>query len=139
MAGCSGLKLSIYAENLPNDVRKRYRKKLKYSHDDLLDPYELSSGWLDDPSVWTDLQFGDIYRLLLPNRVTCMVCSPRRTLKLTNFWKLIITYYCNYFVMASVLDYTQCRDRRLSSTWTTSIAGCSDIAAKADSLYNENV
>ena len=39
MAGCRGLKLSIYAENLPNDVRKGYRKKLKYSHDDLLDTY----------------------------------------------------------------------------------------------------
>ena len=60
MPGCSGLKLSIYAENLPNDVRKRYRKKLKYSHDDLLDPYELSSGWFDAPSGWPDLQFADI-------------------------------------------------------------------------------
>ena len=79
MAGCRGLKLSIYAENLPNDVRKGYIKKLTYSHDDLLDPYELISGWFDDPSVWPDLQFGDIYRLLLPNRVACMVCSPRRT------------------------------------------------------------
>ena len=79
MAGCRGLKLSIYDENLPNDVRKRYRKKLKYSNDDLLDPYELSSGWFDDPSVWPDLHFGDIYRLLIPNRVACMVCSPRRT------------------------------------------------------------
>ena len=66
MAGCRGLQLTIYAENLPNDVRKGYIKKLTYSHDDLLDPYELISGWFDDPSVWPDLQFGDIYRLLLP-------------------------------------------------------------------------
>ena len=51
---------------MPNDVRKGYINKLTYSHDDLLDPYELISGWFDDPSVWPDLQFGDIYRLLLP-------------------------------------------------------------------------
>ena len=62
MAGCHGLKLSIYAENLPNDVRKRYRKKFKYSNDDLLYPYELiSSGWTDDQSVWPDLQFCHIW------------------------------------------------------------------------------
>jgi hypothetical protein len=40
--GCCGLKLSIYAENLPDEARKAYTKKLKYNHEGLMDPYELT-------------------------------------------------------------------------------------------------
>ena len=47
--GCCGLKLSIYAENLPDEARKGYSKKLKYNHEGLMDPYELTGGWLCDP------------------------------------------------------------------------------------------
>jgi hypothetical protein len=58
--GCCGLKSSIYAENLPDEARKANCKKLKYNHKGLMDPYELTSGWLCDPSVYPDLPFGDI-------------------------------------------------------------------------------
>jgi hypothetical protein len=54
------LKLSIYAENLPDEARIAYSKKLKYNHEGSVDPYELISGWLCDPSVCPDLPFGDI-------------------------------------------------------------------------------
>jgi hypothetical protein len=58
--GCCGLKLSIYAENFPDEARKGYSKKLKYNHEGLMDTYELTSGWLFDQSVCPDLPFGDI-------------------------------------------------------------------------------
>ena len=95
MAGCRGLKLSIYAENLPNDVRKGYRKKLKYIHDDLLDPYELSSGWFDDPSVWPDSQFGGIYCYLIetPGLFTKENLKAYKSLEAYNY--VLLQLFCN--------------------------------------------
>jgi hypothetical protein len=65
MAGSSSGRLSMYAESLPAEARKRYKNKLLFNNNCLPDPYELSTGWLDDLSVWPDLQFGDIYCYLI--------------------------------------------------------------------------
>jgi hypothetical protein len=60
LQACNDLRLSVYAANFSDEARKRYRNKLKYTGRYLPDPYEMSSGWLHDPAVWPDLQFGDI-------------------------------------------------------------------------------
>jgi hypothetical protein len=41
LAAECGLQSSIYAKNLPDEARKGYRKKRKYNHEGLMDPYEL--------------------------------------------------------------------------------------------------
>jgi hypothetical protein len=68
MASCSeNVCLSSYASSLPIEAKLRYVSKLAYNKGTsfLPDPYALSTGWVDDPAVWPDLQFGDIYCYLI--------------------------------------------------------------------------
>ncbi|CAG2232651.1 unnamed protein product [Mytilus edulis] len=54
-------KLSPYAYGLPAEARTRYQEKLAYNKglDRLPDPYAITkSEWVNDPSIWPELDFG---------------------------------------------------------------------------------
>jgi hypothetical protein len=59
------LKVIGICGDLPDEARKRYSKKPKYNHEGSMDPYELTSEWLYDPSVCMDLPVGDIYGYMI--------------------------------------------------------------------------
>ena len=48
-------------------ARDRYEKKLEYGDGagKLLDPYLMQIGWQNDPSLWPDLTFCNIYQYLI--------------------------------------------------------------------------
>ena len=56
---------SLYVNAL--DVSDRTEKKLEYGDGagKLPDPYLMHVGWQNDPSLWPDLTFGDIYQYLI--------------------------------------------------------------------------
>ena len=57
---------SSYFQSLDYSAQKRYLTKLKVDGHDLKDPYDIPDDlWLDDPSKWPDIQFGDIYTYLI--------------------------------------------------------------------------
>lgn len=60
-------KWSDYALNLPVEARTRYEAKLFYNFGQniLPDPYLLKSGWSDDPTLWPDVDYPDIYTYLI--------------------------------------------------------------------------
>jgi hypothetical protein len=63
----SDKEIAYYIEDQSREARQRYKQKLKYGKDldSLPDPYKLSSGWVNDMSVWPDITFGDIYSYLI--------------------------------------------------------------------------
>ena len=61
-------KLSPYAYGLPAEARTRYQEKLAYNKglDRLPDPYAITkSEWVNDPSIWPELDFGQVYLYLI--------------------------------------------------------------------------
>ena len=58
---------SLYVNVLDVSARDRYEKKLEYGDGagKLPDPYFMQVGWQNDPSLWPDLTFGDIYQYLI--------------------------------------------------------------------------
>ena len=66
--------LSKYAQELPYCERERYISKLHYWEftEALPDPHDLNIGWIDDPTEWPDVSFGDVYQYLIetPGRYT---------------------------------------------------------------------
>ena len=51
---------------LDYSAQKLYLMKLKVDGRDLKDPYDIPDElWLDDPSKWPEIQFGDIYTYLM--------------------------------------------------------------------------
>jgi hypothetical protein len=59
--------ISAYFQDLLPVAKLRYTEKLQYDRRtrDLPDPYALQGGWCDDPSLWPDLTFGDVYTYLI--------------------------------------------------------------------------
>jgi hypothetical protein len=59
--------LSVYANSLSEEAKRRYSLKLLYSHGtcSLPDPYQLTENWSRNPDTWPDLTFGDIYLYLM--------------------------------------------------------------------------
>jgi hypothetical protein len=59
--------IAYYIEDQSREARQRYKQKLKYNKgvDTLPDPYKLTTGWINDMSVWPDITFGDIYSYLI--------------------------------------------------------------------------
>lgn len=62
----NNFELSSYANNLNATAKCRYIEKLTYNKGllKLPDPYNLK-GWQNNPSLWPDLNFGDIYSYLI--------------------------------------------------------------------------
>ena len=57
---------SSYFHLLDYSAQKPYLMKLKVDGHDLKDPYDIPDElWLDDPSKWPEIQFGDIYTYLI--------------------------------------------------------------------------
>ncbi|XP_067678814.1 uncharacterized protein [Haliotis asinina] len=52
---------------MPVAARERYERKLKYRQGTctLPDPYCLRNGWVDDPTMWPEITFTDIYFYLI--------------------------------------------------------------------------
>ncbi|CAC5400879.1 unnamed protein product [Mytilus coruscus] len=60
--------LSPYAYGLPAEARTRYKEKLHINKgtESLPNPYTVSnSEWVNDPSMWPELDFGQVYLYLM--------------------------------------------------------------------------
>lgn len=62
----ASLELSNYVKSLDPVAKSRYLDKLRCNNGllQLPDPYQLK-GWQNNPSLWPDLTFGDIYTYLI--------------------------------------------------------------------------
>ncbi|CAC5408719.1 unnamed protein product [Mytilus coruscus] len=61
-------KLSPYAYGLPAEARTRYKEKLNFNKgtESLPDPYTvINSEWVNDPRMWPELDFGQVYLYLI--------------------------------------------------------------------------
>ena len=58
---------SAYANSLDFSARERYKNKLQYTDGDssLPDPYFIENGWRNEPGLWPDLTYGDIYMYVI--------------------------------------------------------------------------
>lgn len=61
------IRFSEYYNSLSVEAKARYSQKLKFDKETrhLPNPYGLVSDWQDDPSLWPDVTFGDIYTYLV--------------------------------------------------------------------------
>ncbi|XP_053404526.1 uncharacterized protein LOC123534786 [Mercenaria mercenaria] len=61
------IKLSDYAKKLPLEARQRYGVKLLYDFGQCMLPdlYLLKSEWKDDPTLWPDIEYYDIWNYLI--------------------------------------------------------------------------
>ena len=79
------ISLSDYASNLKPAAKTRYIEKLQYdnSTSSLPDPFTLTSGWSDQPALWPDITFGDIYTYLIdtPGKFTHQNLKAHKSLK----------------------------------------------------------
>ena len=59
--------LSKYAQELSNCEREKYISKFHYCEFTkvLPDPYGLNIGWIDDPTKWPHVSYGDAYQYLI--------------------------------------------------------------------------
>ncbi|XP_051816792.1 uncharacterized protein LOC127537723 [Acanthochromis polyacanthus] len=100
-ANYPSVKLSDYAQSLSPEARQRYVSKLRYQGNSktLPDPYNLKTGWVDDPSLWPDISFTDIYFYLIdtPGQFTHDSLRAYKSLKAYEYVKsghvLPIFYY----------------------------------------------
>ena len=60
-------KESEYQVKLDYEAKRRYKQKLKFEDEELPDPYSLRSelDLLDNPKIWPDIEFGNIYTYLI--------------------------------------------------------------------------
>jgi hypothetical protein len=101
--------LSDYVERLPSEAKKRYEEKLKYASGSgcLPDPYAIADGWVDDPSTWPDLQFGDIYCYLIdtPGMFTKESLKAYKSLEA---YRSVMVIASSYFIFRSCQKCSVC-------------------------------
>ena len=57
---------SEYYDSLDYISQRRYIDKLKVRGVKIPDPYSISDDfWIDDPTKWPDIEFGDVYMYLI--------------------------------------------------------------------------
>ena len=61
------IQLSDYVNKLNQEAKQRYVIKLMYDYGQniLPDPYSLKNGWKDDPSLWPEIDYIDIWEYLI--------------------------------------------------------------------------
>ena len=60
---------SEYFSTLDYEAQKRYLKKLAIDGETVPDPYGIAQDfWLDDVTLWPNLEFGDIYTYLIDTK-----------------------------------------------------------------------
>jgi len=80
---------SSYFLSLDYEAQKRYLEKLTVLGVKIADPYGVSDDlWIDDPTQWPDVEFGDVYNYLINTK-------GRYTKESLNAWRSLDAY--NYF------------------------------------------